>query len=165
VESILGLIIRQLFARKPSLCFKSTYEASLSERNLPLQRRKDLLESLIPQFRGITVVIDALDEFSLQDEDQVFLMDSLIEIARKFDPEQFRFMVTSREAPNIWDALYFMKRGQVKIEADKVDLSLMVDKWLERKPLFRRLLETQQYNGKKLKEHTIVKLQEKSRGV
>lgn len=165
VETILGLIIRQLFARKPSLCFDSTYKARLAERNLPLQTRKDLLKSLILQFKGTIIVVDALDEFSLRHEDQLFLMDTLIDITGHFVPEQCRFLVMSREASDVWEAMWTLDRDKVTITAAVGDLNLMVDKWLESKPRFRRLLENEKHDGKTLKEYAVSKLQEKSRGV
>lgn len=165
METVLGLIIRQLFARKPSLCFDSTYSPRLNERNLPLQTRKDLLKSLISQFEGTVIVIDALDEFSLRHEDQLFLMETLIDIAAGFTPDQFRFLVMSREASDVWDYMMYLECAQVTITAAIDDLTLMVNKWLESKPRFRRLLENERHDGKTLKDYAVLKLQEKSRGV
>ncbi|KAI9710660.1 MAG: hypothetical protein M1820_002493 [Bogoriella megaspora] len=116
-----GAIIRQLAARKSSLCNQLKIESKV----VNLDQRKSLLLQSIAAFQSVYLVIDALDEWSSNLQHRFNLVKLLTELRERAGPKRLRLCITSRGADDIYRAL--APAIMVPIRASRAEIEQYVD--------------------------------------
>lgn len=115
-------------------------------------------------FRRTFIVIDALDEHLISEEDdcspQIPLLYELMNIQHK-EPSRCTIFVTSREIPSIQDQLH--DRVRLDIRANNEDIRLFVRSRIDDGSKFRLAKEVQ--TSPNLAEQIVQKLVEKAQGM
>jgi hypothetical protein len=169
IDSILGLIVRQLIERKPELCSK--FKSRLKAKNIPRKDLKALFHLVLDEYEGAIVVIDALDEFSSDHDVELGLVQTLVDISKEVSSDKLRFFATSRPASDVWQSFQALNDNSTLIRARDVpirpaerDIELILDEALTDRPQAQKYMASD-YQGAPLKTYTIRKIAEKSNGV
>lgn len=119
-------LTRQLLARKPILCSK--FKSALENPLPTIKDRKALLKSVLTEFCGTFLILDALDEYTTDYIGRHSLASSLQQVVEELSDKRLRCCITSREADGIWQMLSASSvlSQRMYVRSNKEDITHMV---------------------------------------
>ena len=112
LDSVVRVLCRQLLKSSPSACESVSEE--FREKTIDRETLKDLLKSTVDNFDTVFLIVDALDEYSVELDKQKTLVSHLVEQMIEF--KKIKLLISSRPAVDVLKAV----EKQFTTEAERI---------------------------------------------